>query len=54
MSQHKRSKKHAAKVIALQAKFKVQEESIKNKIYEGFVAEKGWLSDSVSLLTHSI
>jgi hypothetical protein len=50
MSQHKRSKKHVAKVIALQTKFKVQDESIKNKDYEGFVAEKGWLSDSVSLL----
>ena len=53
MSQHKRSKKHAGNVLALQTKFKVQDESITNKDYEALVAEKGWLSDSVSLLTNS-
>jgi hypothetical protein len=50
MSQHKRSKKHAGNVLALQTKFKVQDESITNKDYEALVAEKGWLSDSVSLV----
>ena len=51
MSQHKRSKKHGENVIALQTKFKVHDEIIKNKDYDSLVAEKGWLSDSVSLIS---
>ena len=54
MRQHKRSKKHAENFIALQPKFKVHDEIITNKDYEALVAEKGWLSDSVSFLAHSI
>jgi hypothetical protein len=50
MSHNKRSKKHVVNVLALQTKFRVHDEIIKNRDFEPLVSEKGWLLDSVSTI----